>query len=83
MSPPPPTKNCARLCKMVEFIVLSIKFVFMVLCVSYSRDLAERPTGCCSASGVLFSVCICDHMQTGIVLYRWNDAVIGRSLICV
>ena len=60
MSPPPPTKNCARLRTtthdyaqlriMVDFIVLSIKLVFMVLGVSYSRVLAQRPTGCCSAS---------------------------------
>ena len=35
---------------MVDFIVLSIKLVFMVLGVSYSRVLAQRPTGCCSAS---------------------------------
>ena len=34
---------------MVDFIVLSIKLVFMVLGVSYSRVLAQRPTGCCSA----------------------------------
>ena len=60
LSPPPPTKNCARLrtstndyaqlSTMVDFIVLSIKLVFMVLGVSYSRVLAQRPTGCCSAS---------------------------------
>ena len=46
---PPPTKNCARnrtsthdytqLGAMVDFIVLSIKLVFMVLGVSYSRVL--------------------------------------------
>ena len=35
---------------MVDFIVLSIKLVFMVLVVSYSQVLAQRPTGCCSAS---------------------------------
>ena len=59
MSPPPPTNNCARLrttshdnaqlSTMVDFIVLSIKFVFMVVGVSYSRVLAQRPTRCCSA----------------------------------
>ena len=51
MSPPPPTKNCARLrtttndyaqlSTMVDFIVLSIKLVFMVLGVSYSRVAAQ------------------------------------------
>ena len=40
----------AQLSTMVDFIVLSIKLVFMVLGVSYSRVLAQRPTGCCSAS---------------------------------
>ena len=35
---------------MVDFIVLSIQLVFSVLGVSYSRVLAQRPTGCCSAS---------------------------------
>ena len=48
--PPPPTKNYAQLSTMVDFIVSSIKFVFMVLGVSYSRVIAQRPTGCCSAS---------------------------------
>ena len=62
MSPPPPTKNCARLrttsydypqlSTMVNFIVLSIKLVCMVLGISYSRVLAHRPTDCCSASRV-------------------------------
>ena len=33
----------------VDFIVLSIKLVFMVLGVSYSRVLAQRPMGCWSA----------------------------------
>ena len=57
MSPPPPTKHYAQLrttthdytqlSTMVDFIVLSIK---LVLGVSYSRFLAHRPTGCCSAS---------------------------------
>ena len=36
------------------FIVLSIKLVFMVLGISYSRVLAQRPTGCCSASTYMF-----------------------------
>ena len=63
MSPPPPTKNCARLrtttydyvqlSTVVDFIVLSIKLVFIVLGVSYSRVLAQRPTGYCSASTLL------------------------------
>ena len=63
MSPTPPTKNCGQLrtttrdyahqSTMVDFIVLSIKLVFMVLGVSYSRVLAQRPTGCCSTSSVL------------------------------
>ena len=49
MSPPP--HNLERLrTTMVNFIVLSIKLVFMVLEVSYSRVLAQRPTGFCSAS---------------------------------
>ena len=39
-----------RTATMVDLIVLSIKLVFMVLDVSYSRVLAQRPTGCCSAS---------------------------------
>ena len=48
MSPPP--HDLERLRKtMVDFIVLSIKLVFMVLGVSYPRVLAQRPTGCCSA----------------------------------
>ena len=60
MSPPPPTKNCTRLrttahdyaqlSTMVDFMVLSIKLVFMVLGVSYSRVLSQRLMGCCSAS---------------------------------
>ena len=47
MSPPPPTKNYAQLRTtshkyaqlraMVDFIVLSIKLVFMVVGISYSR----------------------------------------------
>ena len=59
MSPPPPTKNCARLrtttndyaqlSTIVDFIVLSIKLVVMVLGLSYSRVLAQRPMDCCSA----------------------------------
>ena len=32
------------------FIVLSIKLIFMVLGISHSRVLAQRLTGCCSAS---------------------------------
>ena len=49
MSPPP--HNLERLrTTMVDVIVLSITLVFMVLGVSYSRVLAQRPTGCCSAS---------------------------------
>ena len=35
---------------MVDFIDVSIQLVFMVLGVSYSRVLAQQPTGCCSAS---------------------------------
>ena len=49
MSPPPHDLERLRT-TMVDFIVLSIKLVFMVLGVSYSRVLAQRPTGCCSAS---------------------------------
>ena len=49
MSPPPHDLKRLRT-TMVDFIVLSIKLVFMVLGVSYSRVLAQRPTGCCSAS---------------------------------
>ena len=44
------THDYAQLSTMVNFIVLSITFVFMALGVSYSRVLAQRPTGCCSAS---------------------------------
>ena len=40
----------AQLSTMVDFIDLSIKLVFMVLGVSYTWVLAQRPTGCCSAS---------------------------------
>ena len=65
MSPPPPTKKLrttshdyAQLSKMVDFIVLAIKLIFMVLGVSYSRVLAQRPTGCCSASLYYNSVCL-------------------------
>ena len=46
------THNYAQLSTMVDFIVLSIKLVFMVLGVSYSRVLAQPPTGCCSASSL-------------------------------
>ena len=53
MSPPPHDLERLRT-TMVDFIVLSIKLVFMVLGVSYSRVLAQRPTGCCSASSVSF-----------------------------
>ena len=49
MSPPPHDLEWLRT-TMVDFIVLSIKLVVMVLGVSYSRVLAQRPTGCCSAS---------------------------------
>ena len=49
MSPPPHDLERLRT-TMADFIVLSIKLVFMVLGVSYSRVLAQRPTGCCSAS---------------------------------
>ena len=49
MSPPPHVLERLRT-TMVDFIVLSIQLVFMVLGVSYSRVLAQRPTGCCSAS---------------------------------
>ena len=52
MAPSPPTKNYAQLrttshdytqlSTMVDFIVLSIKLVFMVLGVSYSQVLAQR-----------------------------------------
>ena len=48
-SPPPHDLERLRT-TMVNFIVLSIKLVFMILGVSYSRVLAQRPTGCCSAS---------------------------------
>ena len=48
MSPPPHDLERLRT-TMVDFTVLSIKLVFMVLGVSYSRVLAQRPTGCCSA----------------------------------
>ena len=54
----------AQLSTMVDFIVLSIKLVFMVLGISYSRVLAQRPTGCCSTTfqycqqSVLFLFCI-------------------------
>ena len=47
---PPPHDFERLLTTMVDFIVLSIKLVFMVLGVSYSRVLAQRPTGCCSDS---------------------------------
>ena len=46
---PPKLKTAhdyAQLSTMVDFIVLSIKLVFMVLGVSYSRVLAQRPMGC-------------------------------------
>ena len=46
----------AQLSIMVDFIVLSIKLVFMVPGVSYSRVLAQRPTGCCSASNFLMEL---------------------------
>ena len=49
MSPPPHDLERLRT-TMVDFIVLSIKLVFMVLGVSYSRLLAQRTTGYCSAS---------------------------------
>ena len=49
MSPPPHDLERLRT-TMVDFIVLSIKLVFMVLGVSYSRVLVQRRTGCCSAS---------------------------------
>ena len=49
MSPPPHDLERLRT-TMVDFILLSIQLVFMVLGVSYSRVLAQRPTGCCSAS---------------------------------
>ena len=49
MSPPPHDLERLRT-TMVDFIVVSIQLVFMVLGVSYSRVLAQRPTGCCSAS---------------------------------
>ena len=49
MSPPPHDLERLRT-TMVDVIVLSIKLVFMVLGVSYSRVLALRSTGCCSAS---------------------------------
>ena len=51
MSPPPHDLERLRT-TMVDFIVLSIKLVFMVLDVSYSRVLAQRPTGYCSASNL-------------------------------
>ena len=53
--------NYAQLRTMVDFIVLSIKLVFMVLGVSYSRG----PTGCCSASLILcgyLNSCIYDSV---------------------
>ena len=47
----PPSHDLERLrTTMADFIVLSIQLVSMVLGVSYSRVLAQRPTGCCSAS---------------------------------
>ena len=49
MSPPPHDLERLRT-TLVEFIVISIKLVFMILGVSYSRVLAQRPTGRCSAS---------------------------------
>ena len=49
MSPPPHDLERLRT-TMVDFLVVSIKLVVMVLGVSYSRVLAQRPTGYCSAS---------------------------------
>ena len=49
MSPPPHDLKRLRT-TMVDFVVLSIKLFVMVLGVSYSRVIAQRPTGCCSAS---------------------------------
>ena len=57
VSPPPHDLERLRT-TMVNFIVLSIKLVFMVLGVSYSRVLAQRPTGCCSAS--IYNTGCCD-----------------------
>ena len=54
----PAHDNPAQLSTMFDFIVLSIKLVFMVLGVSYSRVLAQRPTGCCSASKYLLCISI-------------------------
>ena len=48
------THDYAQLSTMVDFIVLPIKLVVMVLGVSYSRVLAQRPTGCCSASYYIY-----------------------------
>ena len=71
MAPPPPIKNYAQLCMtthgyaqlstMVDFIVLSIKFVFMVLGISYSRVVAQLVIiiiGCvkCNIHRVLYVV---------------------------
>ena len=49
ISPPPHDLEQLRT-TMVDFVVLSIKLVFVVLGVSYSRVLAQRPTGYCSAT---------------------------------
>ena len=70
----PPAHDLERLrTTMVDFIVLSIKLVFMVLGVSYSRVLAQRPTGCCSASMYNLSLyCGCCHVLSRSVARPWR-----------
>ena len=54
------------------FIVLSIKLVFMVLGVSYSRVLTQRPTGCCSSSTCKTFI-ICVSVPTPLFSTRPSD----------
>ena len=80
MSPPPPSKNCARLrtttqdyaqlSTIVDFIVLSIQLVFMVLGVSYSRVAAQ----------LVFSVILLDTCVNQLVPYMLiSDAIFISS----
>ena len=70
MSSPPHDLERLRT-TMVDFIVLSIKLVFMVLGVSNSRVLAQRPTGCCSA-GTYNSPCF-ERLRKRHTLERWPE----------
>ena len=61
MAPPPPTKTVTAHFGQDPFRPYAahneaqLPIVFMVLGVSYLRVLAQRPTGCCSASNILSS----------------------------